>query len=189
MKKLIVVAVLAVAFALFARPAASADEDVIHLFNGKDLTNFYTFFPKLGKDNDPEKVFTVQDGVIHVSGTVFGYLATEKEYENYHLVVEFKWGEKTGPRRKDQARDSGVLLHATGPDGAGGWMKSIECQMIEGGTGDFIMVKGKKQPKLTVTAEQRTNYKPKEHLEWYYNPKAPAKEFTGRVNWYGRDPN
>src|SRR5207237_834050 len=83
-------------------------------------TGFYTHFQKLGKNNDPEQVFTVRDGMIHVSGTVFGYLATEKEYENYHLVVEFKWGERTGPRRKDQARDSGGLLDAVGPDGRGG---------------------------------------------------------------------
>ena len=43
----------------------------IELFNGKDLTNFYTWLvaPKkgeqpLGKNNDPLKVFTVQDGFL-----------------------------------------------------------------------------------------------------------------------------
>ncbi len=62
--------------------------------------------------------------------------------------------------------------------------------MIEGGTGDFILVSGKNTPRLTVTAEQRLNFVPKEHKEWYYNPKAPAKEFKGgRINWSGRDPN
>ena len=34
-------------------------------------------------------------------------------------------------------------------------MESIECQMIEGGTGDFILVKGKNQPSLTSTVEKR----------------------------------
>src|SRR5947208_299267 len=119
-------------FGLLVSPNATANDtkgDVIHVFNGKDLTGFYTYFPTLGKDKDPEQVFTIHDGMIHVSGKVWGYLATEKDYDNYHLVVEFKWGEQTGPKRKDQARDSGVLLHGVGPDGAGGWMKSIECQM------------------------------------------------------------
>jgi hypothetical protein len=81
--------------------------------------------------------------------------------------------------------DSGILLHCVGEDGAAGgvWMESIECQMIEGGTGDVILVKGKNAPKVTAEAEQRGK-------QWYYKPGAPAKEFTGgRVNWYGRDPD
>ena len=140
--------------ALFCLPpnsnaARSADDEVIHLFNGKDLTNFYTWLgppargeKPYGKNNDPEKVFTVHDGMVHVSGKVFGGFITEKEYENYHLVTEFKWGEKTWAPREKAARDSGILLHSVGPDGAAGglWMESIECQMIEGGTGDIILV-------------------------------------------------
>ncbi|GIW82040.1 MAG: hypothetical protein KatS3mg105_3847 [Gemmatales bacterium] len=162
----------------------SDDDDVIHLFNGKDLTNFYTFLKGYGKNNDPKKVFTVKDGMIHVSGEVYGGLITEKEYENYHLIVEFKWGEKTYPPRKDKARDSGILLHCVGEDGARGgvWMESIECQIIEGGTGDFILVAGKNKPSLTVEAEKRDG-------GLYY--KKGAKPITlrgGRCNWFGRDP-
>src|SRR5207244_7804806 len=95
---------------------------------------------------------TVHDGMIRVSGTIFGGFITEKEYENYHLITEFKWGEKTGPARAKAARDSGILLHCVGEDGAAGgvWMESIECQMIEGGTGDFILVKGQSQARITV---------------------------------------
>jgi hypothetical protein len=129
-------------------------------------------------------VFTVHDGMIHVSGKVFGCFTTEREYENYHLVVEFKWGEQTWPPRKDKARDSGVLLHCVGADGAAGrfWMESIECQMIEGGTGDFILVGGKGRPSLTVEAEKRGK-------ELYYKKGAPAVTLgQGRFNWYGRDP-
>src|SRR5690348_8458751 len=77
-----------------AEPAEGKD-GTVHLFNGKDLTNFYTYLGAptkgerpYGKDHDPEKVFTVHDGMIHVSGRVFGGLITEKEYENYHLLVE-----------------------------------------------------------------------------------------------------
>jgi hypothetical protein len=165
--------------------AADTVKEKIVLFNGKDLTNFYTWLKGIGKNKDPKKVFTVQDNMIRVSGEVFGCFTTEKEYENYHLVVEFKWGKKTFPPREKATMDSGILLHCVGEDGAAGgsWMESIECQMIEGGTGDFILVGGKGKPKLTVRAEKRGN-------QWYYNPKAEPKEFTGgRINWYARDPN
>ncbi|HXG08329.1 MAG TPA: DUF1080 domain-containing protein [Gemmataceae bacterium] len=165
--------------------SADSQKGTIHLFNGKDLTNFYTWLKGHGKNTDPEKVFIVHDGMIHVSGKVFGCLTTEKEYENYHLIVEFKWGQKTWPPREGKAMDSGVLLHGVGEDGAAGggaWMESIECQMIEGGTGDFILVKGKGTPRLTAEAEMRGK-------QWYYKPGAPPREFTsGRINWYGRDP-
>jgi hypothetical protein len=165
---------------------ASADPvtEPIKLFNGKDLSGFYTYLAKLGKNKDPENVFSVKDGAIRVSGKIFGCFVTEKEYENYHLVVEFKWGEATWAPREDRARDSGILLHCVGEDGAVGgvWLESIECQMIEGGTGDFILVKGKSQPTMNAATEKRGN-------EWYYNPKAESRKFPpGRINWFARDP-
>ncbi len=179
--------------------ADSKEDGVIHLFNGKDLTNFYTYLTALkkgdkpyGKNNDPLKVFTVQDGMIRVSGQVYGGLITEKEYDNYHLITEFKWGEKTWPPRENSARDSGILLHCVGEDGASGgvWMESIECQMIEGGTGDIILVGGKNRPSLTVTAVQKpTGEAPKERKENYFQPGASPQPFaTGRIDWFGRDP-
>src|SRR5262249_10317837 len=70
----------------------------IQLFNGKNLDGFYTYLGSpgkgekpYGKNNDPEKVFTVENGAIRVSGKIFGAFITENEYEDYHLVVEFKW--------------------------------------------------------------------------------------------------
>ncbi len=176
----------------------------IKLFNGKNLDNFYTYLgsPKkgekpYGKNNDPEKVFTVvhprvEDRLaIRVSGKVFGGFVTEKEYENYRLVVEFKWGQKTWPPREKATMDSGILLHCVGADGAAGgvWLESIECQMIEGGTGDFILVRGKNTPSLTVEAEFRPtgSFGGKQA---YYKPGAPPVKFTsGRINWFARDPD
>ncbi|MGE3807777.1 MAG: DUF1080 domain-containing protein [Gemmataceae bacterium] len=173
---------LAVLIGVSSLPAAD-DEGFVDIFNGKDLTNFYTYLKGVGKNKDPEKVFTVKDGMIRVSGEQWGAFITEKEYENYHLIVEFKWGDKTWGSRAKATRDSGLLVHCVGEDGAAGgsWMESVEFQIIEGGTGDFILVKGKNIPTLTVEAEQRG--------QWYYKPGAPAKEFKGgRINWWGRDP-
>lgn len=163
----------------------------LKLFNGKDLTNFYTWLgaaqkgdKPLGKNNDPLKVFSVSDGMIRVSGQVYGCFTTEKEYGNYHLVVEFKWGDKTFPPREKATRDSGILLHCQGADGSFGvWMPSIECQMIEGGTGDFLVLSNKEhQLSLTVEAEKRGG-------QYYYKPGAEAVTLNrGRFNWWGRDP-
>lgn len=181
-------AVALVAAGLADSATADTPKEKIKLFNGKDLTNFYTFLKDIGKDKDPHKVFTVVDGMIRVSGEDFGCFTTEKDYENYHLVVEFKWGQKTYPPRDKAARDSGILLHSVGEDGAAGgsWMQAIECQMIEGGTGDIILVKGQQSPSLTAQVE----FKGDKSKQAYFNPDYPAHKFNGgRINWYGRDPN
>jgi len=172
--------------------AKNQDDGVVHLFNGKDLTNFYTWLAvpqgkkgqPLGKNNDPLKVVTVVDGAIRVSGEVFGAFITEREYGDYRLIVEYRWGEKTYPPREKAARDSGILIHCQGADGSmSAWMPSIECQMIEGGTGDLLILGTKDHPfRLTAEVEDRGG-------QPYYKPGAPAREFKGgRINWYARDP-
>jgi 3-keto-disaccharide hydrolase len=171
---------------------ADAKDDTIHLFNGKDLTHFYTYLKAHGKNADPDKVFTVHDGMLHISGNGLGGLVTEKEYGNYHLITEFKWGAKTWPPREDKGRDSGILLHCTGDDGAvaGAWMEAIECQMMEGATGDLILVGGKTRPSITAQAVQQEVGEGKGlHKEYYYKPGSPPVTLaSGRFNWFARDP-
>ena len=178
-----------------AGPAVAADPIV--LFNGKDLTNFTIFLKDTEKNTDPKQVFTVveEDGApaIRVSGEMYSGLITEGEYANYKLIVEFKWGDETFEPRKEKSRDSGILLHCVGEEGAanGLWMESIEYQLIEGGTGDFIVVAGKKTvgPELTTTVEDKASG-PEGHPQAYYSPDGQPRTFTGgRVNWSDRDPN
>src|SRR5204862_10175 len=87
------------------------------------------------------------------SGDGFGYAATDRAYRDYHLVVEDKWGRRTDGR--PYVRNSGVLLHATGPDGGAGgtWMSCIECQLAQGCVGDLIVIRGQ-AAKGAVTAGQ-----------------------------------
>src|SRR5262249_18357886 len=109
----------------------------VRLFNGRDLTGFYSFFGSTetkkgsGKNNDVDKVFSVRSSTLHVSGEHQGVLETEKEYENYHLTVEFKWGERTWPPREENGRRSGIFLHAQPADGAVSslWPTSIKCRL------------------------------------------------------------
>lgn len=171
----------------FAQNTDASGKNTIQLFNGKDLTNWYTFLKERGRNNDPKHVFTVQDGMIHISGEEWGCITTTNEYENYRIRIEFKWGEVNNPPREDKARDSGLLLHSQGEDGASGgiWMHSIECQMIEGGTGDFIVV-GDGTDKFSITA---TVAPEKQGNSFVFQPNGYKETITsGRINWFGRDP-
>src|SRR5690625_2885634 len=129
-------------------------EKLIPLFNGRDLEGWYTFLEDRGRDNDPNGVFSVKDGMIHITGEEWGGILTEGEYKNYKLIVEYKWEEKTHGRRADKEIDNGLLCHSKGEDGgySGIWMHSIECNIIEGGTGDFIVV-GNKTDDFLITCE------------------------------------
>lgn len=125
-----------------AEPEPIRPTKTLRLFNGKNLDGFTTWLKGSGTA-DPTGVFSVKDGVIHVSGTGNGYLATRDAYRDYHLTVEYRWGEKTFGSK--YVRNSGVLLHGTGPDGGAGgtWMASIECQLAQGCVGDLIVIPGK----------------------------------------------
>ena len=128
--------------------AISPRDGVIKLFNGKDLTGFYPWLQDT-KYDDPKQVFTLKDGMLRISGEVAGYLATEKEYRDYHLIAEYKWGERTDGSKT--VRNSGILLHAVGPDGnRSPWMASIECQIAQGCVGDFIVIRGKAADGSTI---------------------------------------
>ena len=140
MRLFCVVVSLVLYIPLPARPAESQKE-VIHLLKGSDLSPFYTFLRDFGKDQDPDHVFTMENGVLHITGQHYGYLATrDTNFTNYKLVAEFKWGEKTWLPRLTNACDSGILVHCVGKDQV--WPKSIEAQIIEGGTGDMLVVNG-----------------------------------------------
>jgi 3-keto-disaccharide hydrolase len=137
---------LAISAASLTAPAQGAEpiapRQRAPLSNGKDLAGLTTWLKDTQRD-DPRKVFRVADGVIHVSGEGNGYLATEQEYRDYHLVVEYKWGQRTNGGK--YVRNSGILLNIVGPDGGAGgsWPSCIECQLAQGCVGDLIVIRGK----------------------------------------------
>ncbi|MDD3586128.1 MAG: DUF1080 domain-containing protein [Thermoguttaceae bacterium] len=183
------------ALLLTATVSLQADEPVpqdvtktIELFNGKDLSGWYVFLKERQKGEDPNKVFSVQDGMIRISGQEYGGIVSEQAYKNYHVIVEFKWGEKTWGTRVDKARDSGLLVHSFGEDGAFGkcWMYSIEANIIEGGIGDFIVV-GDGGDRFSLTAEVAAQKSTKNAYIWQKGGK-PVTISRGRVDWFNRDP-
>ena len=102
----------------------------------------------LGLNNDPKKVFSIEtlngEQVLHISGEIYGALTSKKEYKNYHLKLQFKWGEKIWAPRVGQPRDSGILYHCTGPYSKFWkvWMQSQEFQVQEGDVGDYYSLSG-----------------------------------------------
>jgi hypothetical protein len=133
----------------------------VALFNGKDLNGWNTYIgPPLddagkklsdipvGLNNDPKHVFTIvqQDGekVIRISGENWGCIYTLKEYADFHLQLQFKWGKLTWGQKKGKKMDSGVLYFSVGDNGAdyGAWMRSQEFQVEQGNCGDYWGVAG-----------------------------------------------
>ena len=161
----------------------------VSLFNGKDLAGLSTWL-KDTKKEDPRKVFRVENGMIHVSGEGFGYLATDQEYKNFRLVVEYKWGKKTDGGKS--VRNAGILLNATGPDGnAGGeWMSSIECQLAQGCVGDFIVIRGKDEDGKIIPTKLvgEVAIGRDKHPRW--KEKGEDRIFNGGQLWWSRhDPD
>ena len=113
---------------------------VVRLLNGVDLAEFYPYLRDFGTNKDPDHVFTITNGLLRISGQHYGYISTKNDFENYRLVAEFKWGDETWAPRMTNACDSGVLVHTVGKEVV--WPKSIEAQIIEGGTGDILVVGG-----------------------------------------------
>lgn len=183
---------------LFAAPLAAAEPikptEVIKLFDGKTLGDCYTYLQDT-KYEDPRKVFRVTDGLLHITGDGLGSLTTNQEYANYHLVLEFKWGEKVWKNRTDKTKDSGLLIHSRGADGGYGgiWMPSIEVQIIEGGMGDYILVAGNDkdgQPvPLSLTCESARDRDGE--VIWKKGGKRETFDLKNRkrINWFGRDPD
>jgi hypothetical protein len=181
-------------------PPLSPTDTPIVLFDGRDFGNFYTW-TRDTRYADPRSVFNIgRDAgrpVIHISGDGYGGLITTREYTNYRLVAEYRWGERTWGDRRERARDSGILIHGIGPDGGSTvqrqdgvspWLTSVELQIIEGGVGDLLVLPGtdtQGQPldvAATVEVEERNGAA-------YWRKGGERRRITrGRVNWVDKDP-
>ena len=166
------------------------------LFNGKDFTGWEVYIgvphssvdvpgvqrdeagrytQPLGVGNDPLKVFSVVevDGApaLRSSGQIYGSFATVKEYGNYHLRLEVKWGEKKWAPREDQRRNSGLLYHGTGEFGKGlnVWKIAHEFQVMENDFGDSYRM-GETYCDITASRANETE-------RYTYNPTASKVSF------------
>jgi len=126
--------------ASFAVLSLNAQQKKWQLFRQDAKNEWYSFLQKTGKDQDPSHVFQFENNMIHVSGEDFGYLVSERSFTNFHLTLQFKWGEKRYPPRENDKRDAGILFFVQFPKGDVVWPRSIEFQIQQGDCGDFWMV-------------------------------------------------
>lgn len=167
---------------------------IVKLFDGKKFNGLYVWSADHGR-GDPTNIFTIKNGMIRVAGDEqYAALMSEKEYSNYIMTLEFKWGEKTYGHRKGRARDAGILLHSQGghKDWKGKLMPNIEVQVMEGGMGALMLLKGKAPMRMTAACTQGKC----ENKSWYcrgeyrWDKSASRRTFTDNVStvhWYGWD--
>ncbi len=165
---------------------AAEESTEVPLFNGKDLTGWDVLIDKEKVPLEEQKIFAVKEGEIHVYPTQeadskqkFAGLVTKKSYENYHLKVEFKWGEKKFAPRDKAVRDAGVLVHVFEPDKI--WPASIELQIQEGDTGDLWIIGCQAS---TTIGPDSYGYTPKGKLTTRpENPKQKYAKFARSYSW------
>jgi len=114
------------------------------LWNGEDFTGWERFVP--GAAVDVNDIWRIREGAIYCKGVPNGYMRTQTSHKNYHLHLEWRWAEEPS--------NSGVLLHASGPDKV--WPNCIECQLKAGSAGDFVLIGG---TGITVDGVDRQNPK------------------------------
>jgi len=132
--------------------AAQETNSWVKLFNGKDWGGLdrYLSGKEGGLNNDPKNVFSITNvdgrGAIYVTGEIYGAITSHAEFENVHIRVAYKWGQKKWPPREKpfHYRDAGLLYWCIGPDGAGSgaWMRSVELNIMERGVGQWWSVAG-----------------------------------------------
>ncbi|NOX56145.1 MAG: DUF1080 domain-containing protein [Planctomycetes bacterium] len=112
--------------------AASANGEktcgkAINLFDGKSLDGWTYYL--VDPNAKMEDVWSVRDGILICKGEPQGYLATERKFKNFRLIVEWRWapGKKPG--------NSGVLMRMTGKPQM--LPKCVEAQLKSGSAGDI----------------------------------------------------
>ena len=116
------------------------------LFNGRNFEGWDYFQDGIGT-TDKANAAVVHDGMIHMLGPThtggerpgFGHVATQREYSNYHLRVEYRFGERRFEPRLLAKRNSGILYHMF-PERDRVWPNCIEFQLEESDLGDAICI-------------------------------------------------
>lgn len=113
---------------LFAcKPSGSETQQ---LFNGVDLSGWYSDVPKADDNPNIEKSFIIRDSLLVSLGEPRGHLITDSVFQNYRLQVEYRFAGKPG--------NCGVLVHASTPRALYKMFpKSLEVQMQHEDAGDF----------------------------------------------------
>jgi hypothetical protein len=103
--------------------AHQRQSDWIQLFNGRDLADWVVKIAKHDVGDNFANTFRVENGILKVGydgygslASQFGHLFHRQPYQDYHLVVEYRFTGNWLPDTPEWARrNSGVMLHAQDP--------------------------------------------------------------------------
>lgn len=187
------------ALLLLTACAAPRRDAPVPLFNGRDLDGWVTWLVDT-RHADPRDVFSVTNGLLRISGDGLGYLRTRDTFADFHLLVEYRWGATNTAwgERLGRARDAGVFLHATGPDGnshdgRGAFMAALEVNVFGGATGDFLLIRGDAADGSLIAPRLTAEVAPERDAEgwftWQPGGRPQTLERWGRVNWRDKSPD
>jgi hypothetical protein len=176
-----------------ARPA------LVHLVHPKLSTNFYsyTWNEKRGAEHGYVRSDTVNSNFFtflptppHILASGWtGGLVTRKEFDNYTLLVEYRWVGKKEPAVAGLPRRAAILVNATGTDYSyqDPWPQSIKVLLHEGFTGAIQLlgepgkIEASARFKETKTKETTKDGKEVTRVRREYDPTAaPAPVVTGK---------
>jgi hypothetical protein len=124
---------------------------------GKD--DFFNVFSVVKEDGEP---------AIYVSGVVFGTITTEADYKNYHITLQYKWGDKKYAPRLHLPRDAGLLYHAgNNPMQNKVWPLAQECQIQQGDCGDYWKIDKAMAQIPAVFQDSNWVYAPGSEYVWF----------------------
>lgn len=88
--------------------------------------------PKNG-EMPAEPTFSIENGVLKTTGKPLGHIFTKESYEDYRLVIEYRYPEEAG--------NCGVMLHCSEKRFLDGiFPRSIEVQLMSEKAGDIIAI-------------------------------------------------
>lgn len=176
MKCLLISAIAVVSLVSCERQAeqAPSPDQASGIFNGTNLDGWSHVL--VGDGVKKEDVWSVQDGVLICKGQPFGYLFTDKTYQDFTLTFEWRW-----PQGKEPG-NSGVLLRIAG-EPFGFMPKCIEAQLKSGSAGDIWAFFG---AKVEGDAERMVEVKDHKDLKDFIGVKAmkAAEKEPGEWNRY-----
>ena len=151
------------AFVLFAISSMSA-QTTENLFATGNLNGWtmYVDDPNV----DPATIFKLENGILRVEGRPFGFIRTNKAYDNFVLIVQWRW--------VAEPSNSGIFIYMQ--DELRLWPNMIECQLAAGRSGDLLSANGARFSNSPIVDERVRAIQKK-----YDSSEKPAGEWNTAV--------
>ncbi|RYD87227.1 MAG: DUF1080 domain-containing protein, partial [Sphingomonadales bacterium] len=170
------------------------------LFNGRDLADWEPWLgyadpaltyrspavAPIGTSGDSASAFSVveEDGApaLRVLGKTWGSLVHKGDYRDYHLSLEYKWGDQVWAPRLAEPQNNGLLFHSHGPHGAvfGTWMAAMEFEIMLGSTGMVVPVGPQVRATTSVARDNAIIYP---HRRYRMDGRRVEVVNAGNPNW------